>query len=55
VRSIGVVWDITDRKLSEARIQESEENLRFALEAANTVAFTWDIASGEVRRSLRFR
>ncbi len=51
VRSIGVVWDITDRKLSEARIQESEENLRFALEAANTVAFTWDIASGEVRRS----
>ena len=51
VRSIGVVWDITDRKLSEARIQESEENLRFALEAANTVAFTWDILSGEVRRS----
>lgn len=51
VRSIGVVWDITDRKLSEARIHESEENLRFALEAANTVAFTWDVASGEVRRS----
>ncbi|MGB3263467.1 MAG: response regulator [Microcoleus sp.] len=51
VRSIGVVWDITDRKLSSARIHESEENLRFALEAANTVAFTWDIASGEVRRS----
>ncbi|MCC3404667.1 MAG: PAS domain-containing protein [Microcoleus sp. PH2017_10_PVI_O_A] len=51
VRSIGVVWDITDRKLSEARIQESEENLRFALESANTVAFTWDMASGEVRRS----
>ncbi len=51
VRSIGVVWDITDRKLSSARIQESEENLRFALEAANTVAFTWDVASGEVRRS----
>ncbi|MEG3924102.1 MULTISPECIES: response regulator [unclassified Microcoleus] len=51
VRAIGVVWDITDRKLSEARVQESEENLRFALEAANTVAFTWDVASGEVRRS----
>ncbi|MEG3896706.1 MULTISPECIES: PAS domain-containing protein [unclassified Microcoleus] len=51
VRSIGVVWDITDRKLSEARVQESEENLRFALEAANTVAFTWELASGEVRRS----
>ncbi|MEG4805419.1 response regulator [Microcoleus sp. ARI1-B5] len=51
VRSMGVVWDITDRKLSEARIQESEENLRFALEAANTIAFTWDVASGEVRRS----
>ncbi len=51
VRSIGVVWDITDRKLSEARIQESEENLRFALEAANTVAFTWDVPSGEVRGS----
>ncbi|MEG4066354.1 PAS domain-containing protein [Microcoleus sp. Pol11C2] len=51
VRSIGVVWDITDRKLSEARVQESEENLRFALEAANTIAFTWDVVSGEVRRS----
>ncbi|MEG4441907.1 response regulator [Microcoleus sp. AT9_B5] len=51
VRSIGVVWDITDRKLSEARVQESEENLRFALEAANTIAFTWDVASGEFRRS----
>ena len=51
VRSIGVVWDITDRKLSEARIHESEENLRFALEAANTVAFTWDLVSGEARRS----
>ncbi|WP_293125569.1 response regulator [Microcoleus sp. bin38.metabat.b11b12b14.051] len=51
VRSIGVVWDITDRKLSEARIHESEENLRFALEAANTVAFSWDLVSGEARRS----
>ncbi|MEG4517694.1 MULTISPECIES: response regulator [unclassified Microcoleus] len=51
VRSIGVVWDITDRKLSAARVQESEENLRFALEAANMIAFTWDVASGEVRRS----
>ncbi|MEG4395867.1 response regulator [Microcoleus sp. BROC3] len=51
VRSSGVVWDITDRKLSEARVQESEENLRFALEAANTIAFTWDVASGELRRS----
>ncbi|MEG4580201.1 response regulator [Microcoleus sp. MON1_C5] len=51
VRSSGLVWDITERKLSEARVQESEENLRFALEAANTIAFTWDVASGEVRRS----
>ncbi|MCC3410826.1 MAG: PAS domain-containing protein [Microcoleus sp. PH2017_29_MFU_D_A] len=50
VRSIGVVWDITDRKLSEARIQENEENLRFALEAANTVAFSWDVVSAEIRR-----
>ena len=51
IRSMGVVWDITDRKLSDARVQASEENLRFALEAANTVAFTWDVASWEVRRS----
>ena len=51
VRSAGVVWDITDRKLSITRVQESEENLRFALEAANMIAFTWDVASGEVRRS----
>jgi hypothetical protein len=38
-------------QIIEARVQESEENLRFALEAANTIAFTWDVASGEVRRS----
>ena len=25
--------------------------MRFALEAGNTIAFTWDIQSGEVRRS----
>jgi len=50
-RSTGVIWDITDRKLAVAKLQESEENLRFALEAGNTIAFTWDIASGEVRRS----
>lgn len=50
-RSTGAVWDITDRKLAVAKLQASEENLRFALEAGNTIAFTWDIRSGEVRRS----
>ena len=50
-RSTGVIWDITDRFVAVAKLQESEENLRFALEAGNTIAFTWDIASGEVRRS----
>lgn len=50
-RSMEVVWDITDRKLSEASLQQSEENLRFALEAGNTIAFTWNMVSGEVRHS----
>lgn len=50
-RSMGAVWDITDRKLASAKLQASEENLRFALEAANTIAFTWNIVSGEVRCS----
>ncbi|MER3589992.1 MAG: hypothetical protein C4322_21085, partial [Mastigocladus sp. ERB_26_1] len=34
------------------KVRVSEENLRFALEAGNIIAFNWNIQTGEVRRSL---
>ncbi|HEV7333840.1 MAG TPA: PAS domain-containing protein [Flavisolibacter sp.] len=40
--------NITDKKLSEQAIQESEERLQFALEAANQVAWDWNLQTNEV-------
>ena len=40
--------DITDKKRSQQAIQESEERLQFALEAANHVAWDWNLQTNEV-------
>ena len=45
VRMTGVVQDITERKQTEARLQESEERLRLAQSAANIGTFDWDLAA----------
>lgn len=40
--------NITDRKSSQQAIQESEERLQFALEAASQVAWDWNLQNNEV-------
>lgn len=40
--------DITDKKRSQQTIQESEERLQFALEAASQVAWDWNLQNNEV-------
>jgi two-component system cell cycle sensor histidine kinase/response regulator CckA len=43
--------DITTHKQAEARARDSEERLRFALQAASMGTWDWDIASDELRWS----
>ncbi|MEO6636520.1 MAG: PAS domain-containing protein [Devosia sp.] len=47
VEIVGVTWDITDSKRSEASHLEAERRLALATEAAQIGVWDWDIASGE--------
>ena len=47
---LGVALDITDRKLAEEKLRLSQIQTHLALEAANTIAFTWDIENDRVQR-----
>ena len=42
VRRVGVVEDITERTLAEARLRESEENYRYTVELSPQLAWTAD-------------
>ena len=50
---IGVARDLTERKRSERLLQQSEEQLRLAVQAAGMVILEWDIPSDVVSLTSR--
>lgn len=51
VRVIGIVADITGRKLAQEEMSKSEERFRFAAEAGKMFAYEWDAATDKIVRS----
>ena len=47
-RMIGVNWDITERKQTEAAMRESEARWQFALEGAGDGVWDWNVETNEV-------
>jgi len=48
VRLLGTIHDVTDARLAEAKLRETEQRLRFANRATNDAIWDWDLIRNDV-------
>jgi len=49
IKAVGVIQDITDRKIAEEEIAESSKRLQLALEVAHMGMWDWDLTTDRVK------